>query len=351
MSDLNFKFFTLKPDPKKEGNFSYKYPKVRTTGDSGVDNFASDFFANTYIDVTKFAWRNNKSSDAYEVPSIILQERELNLPSWIQNTNQILTGIGGIAKPGSDPYQILYTASDTGFVYSLPYLKNSGESINGTISNSWVGAYGKNGIFESIVKETKKYGALIAQGGGIEEPKKFARTSDRDILIEFPLYNTLDTASTLENFSFVSLFSLQNLKLRDSITTYTPPKIYIVSSVGVGGVYMPAAYVSRLDIKSIGTTRLLRDIDSGFNGASNGGVLIPEAYKVSITLTDLIEPSANILAGSLGFDPVNVIAPAAPETTGTKPPPAKGNFFTRKAVAVGKAVDKAVDNFINPTPK
>jgi hypothetical protein len=330
MSDLNFRFFTLKPETKKEGNFSYKYPKVRTTGDSGVDNFASDFFANTYIDVTKFAWRNNKLSDAYEVPSIILQERELNLPSWVQNINQILTAGKGIAKPGSDPYQILYTATETGFVYSLPYLKNSGESINGNISNNWAGVYGKNGFFESIVKESKKFGSIISAGGGVEEPKKFLKTNERDIVVEFPLYNTLDTESTLENFSFVSLFSLQNLKLRDSITTYIPPKIYVVSSVGVGGVYMPAAYVSKLDIKSIGTTRLLRDIDSGFNGASNGGVLIPEAYKVSITLTDLIEPSANILAGSLGFDPVSVIAPPVPQAAGAAPaPPPTGNFLTR----------------------
>ena len=118
-------------------------------------------------------------------------------------------------------------------------------------------------------------------------------------MIEFPLYNTMDIGDTIKNYEFISLFGMQNLKIRTSFLTYIPPKIYSVESTGRGGVYMPAAYVSSYDVRSIGATR---EIQIGGNTH-----LIPEAYKVSITLTELIQESANIMQGSLGGSKTQVI--------------------------------------------
>ena len=83
-----------------------------------------------------------------------------------------------------------------------------------------------------------------------------------------------------------------------------PPKIYKVEGLGVGSLYMPAAYVESYDVQSIGTTRRIYDL--GYDAA--GGVLIPEAYKVSITFRELVPESSNIMAGSLGQEKVSVIS-------------------------------------------
>ena len=109
----------------------------------------------------------------------------------------------------------------------------------------------------------------------------------------------MDIGDTIKNYEFISLFGMQNLKIRTSFLTYIPPKIYSVESRGRGGVYMPAAYVSSYDVRSIGATR---EIQIGGNTH-----LIPEAYKVSITLTELIQESANIMQGSLGGSKTQLI--------------------------------------------
>jgi hypothetical protein len=55
-----------------------------------------------------------------------------------------------------------------------------------------------------------------------------------------------------------------------------------------------------LDIESIGTTRELSEY-------GDTTILTPEAYKVSITLKQLVATSSNIFAGALGEGSVNVI--------------------------------------------
>ena len=84
--------------------------------------------------------------------------------------------------------------------------------------------------------------------------------------------------------------------------TFIPPKIYTVDTVALGGVYMAAAYVSQLKIDSIGTTRRMSD----FFGFGSSEILIPEAYKVSITFTDLVSQSSNIFAGTMGGAKIEV---------------------------------------------
>ena len=84
--------------------------------------------------------------------------------------------------------------------------------------------------------------------------------------------------------------------------TYIPPKIYTVDTYSLGGVYMAAAYVSNFKIDSIGTTRKIKE----FSFFGSNEVLMPEAYKVTITFRDLVSQSSNIFAGTMGGSKVEV---------------------------------------------
>ena len=97
------------------------------------------------------------------------------------------------------------------------------------------------------------------------------------------------------------MITFQNLKTRTSFLTYVPPCLYTIKTDGcVGGFNWPVAIVSNLEIESIGTTRVINEF-------VEANVLIPEAYKVSITFRQLLPTSSNIFLGSMGGETVDVI--------------------------------------------
>jgi hypothetical protein len=258
--------------------------------------------------VNGFRWKNSGSTD--EVPSLYLTEYELAFGSWAQNLARLLaTGARAINDEKLDPYAILYYANTTGFTYNFPFLLGNGGKIR-SISNQWNAYEGLTGMFPKNNNNNKSSGigefigglvAGFASGVGTEDIYRYQQTQNESITISFPLYNTVTTAEAYQNYRFVSLFSFQNVKTRTSFLTYVPPCIYTVSSYNCkGGIDWPVAIVENLTIETIGTTRALNE----FGG---GRILIPEAYKVNITLRQLIPTSANTLNATLGGKGVNVI--------------------------------------------
>lgn len=279
-------------------------------------------------------WSNLGNKD--EVPQIFIIEKELQYGVWATQLSNILTQ-GAIAveslatnamnatpwktlnnAPSLDTFTQLYNAQPTGFYYNFPWLLKNGDGIR-SIENQWSPIGGLNDVLGGMGNSTKSsdkgnilssiVGAAIGiatgamtPGFGFEDTKQFSGTSQQSLTIAFPLYNTLDLKSAFNHFSFVNLFSFQNLKTRTSLMSYIPPKLYEVDACSVGGVYMPAAYVSNFKVDSIGTTRRMRDWDSF--GAKE--ILIPEAYRVTITFTDLLSQSSNVLAGAMGGTKVKI---------------------------------------------
>ena len=220
----------------------------------------------------------------------------LNMVAKSQEFNNIINNTTG----STDPYGQLYSGLATKFVYKLPYLLKDGSTLKGKTDNTWSEFKLEDiPLVGDTLSKASKLGEKIITGFGFENTGNYSETKKRSVVIEFPLYNTMDIGDTIKNYEFISLFGMQNLKIRTSFLTYIPPKIYSVESTGRGGVYMPAAYVSSYDVRSIGATR---EIQIGGNTH-----LIPEAYKVSITLTELIQESANIMQGSLGGSKTQVI--------------------------------------------
>ena len=278
--------------------FGSPYPKLRAKGSGVVD------VVNTMI------WKNYGSTD--EVPVVYITERELKYGTWTANLLQVLQQARNLANGQNvDSYLALYAAEKTGFSYNLPYLAGNDSNLR-NISNTWNKANGLADLVKSYSGSSPNAdiaGAAIGTvvgsitpGTGFEETYQFGNTSLQELTITFPLYNTVSQQAAFDHYSFVQLFTFQNLKIRTSFLTFIPPKIYTVDTYTNGGIYMAAAYVSNLKIDSIGTTRRMRD----FSGFGSGEILIPEAYRVSITFTDLVSQSANIFAGTMGGNKIEV---------------------------------------------
>ena len=274
---------------------------------SGAANGVVDVYRDMY-------WANLGSKE--EVPQIYIIEKQLKYGTWAaQLANLILQGSNTATGQDVDSFLKLYAAENTGFYYNFPWLLKTGDSIR-SIENSWNNTQGMGEFFKTVTNSGKGEGAAgavvgaaigaaigtITPGFGFEATKQYESTSAQSITVTFPLYNTIDLESTFKHFSFVNLFTFQNLKTRTSLMSYIPPKIYEVDAFSVGGIYMAAAIVSNLKVDSIGTTRRMSD------WASFGPreILIPEAYKVSITFTDLLSQSSNVFAGALGGSKINV---------------------------------------------
>jgi len=275
------------------------YPKLVPKGSGIVD------VVNTMI------WKNYGSTE--EVPVLYITERELKYGTWTANLLQVLSQLNNLASGQNlDSYLALYSAEKTGFSYFLPYLAGNDTNLR-NISNTWNRANGLGDLVKSFGgskgNSADIVGAAIgvvagtvSPGIGYEETYQFGQTQLQELTITFPLYNTIDQDAAFQHYSFVQLFTFQNLKTRTSLLTFIPPKIYTVDTFSQGGIYMAAAYVSNFKVDSIGTTRRMRD----FSSFGPSEILIPEAYRVSITFTDLVSQSSNMFAGTMGGTKIEV---------------------------------------------
>lgn len=284
-----------------------KPPQAKPSG-SGIIDIVNDF-----------RWKNSGSTD--EVPSLYLTEYELAWGSWAQNLARLLaTGARAYSEGQFDPYAVLYYANATGFTYNFPLLLGNNGKIR-SISNQWNAYEGLAGMFPKNNNNSKVSGigeflggvvGALTPGVGTEDVYRYGNTQNESITISFPLYNTVTTKEAYNNYRFISLFSFQNVKTRTSFLTYIPPCIYTVSTYNCnGGINWPVAIVENLIIETIGTTRALDE----FGGSR---ILIPEAYKVNITLKQLLPTSANILNATMGGKGVNVIAGGEELTSGAR---------------------------------
>ena len=289
--------------------------------------------------LTDFPWKI--SGDTEEVPSIFVTEYEITWGQTVTNIQRAMALYDQKKSGGKfDPYAAMYTGEPTGFTYVFPQLIKNNDNLR-SVSQSWSDkgdtmmdnvtqgvmkvADGIAGVLPSALGSIPMVGKL-AQGTynavlgqnvasnilprmGAEEVKLYSNTAPATLTINFPLYNTIDTASAYKNYSLVTLLTFQNLKTRTSFMSYIPPKIYRIENTYKGGIFIPVSFIAKLEIKSIGTTRVLKEY---------GDILIPEGYNISITFQELISQSTNIFEGTMGGDKIQVISSGKPLETNLK---------------------------------
>lgn len=272
------------------------------------------------VDVTNtMRWSNNTNVE--EVPNIFVTEKQIEMGTWAANFLEIVRQAQNFQSgKGIDSYAALYAAKETGFWYNFPYLVKNGDNLN-SVGNTWSPASTIGNFINSALGSGTGVGAKTGSfigaavqgmlpGVGFEQTLQYNGSTPPSLTLTFPLYNTISQEDAFTHFSFVNLFAFQNMKTRTSLLTFLPPKIYVVDTGSIGGKYMAAAYVSEFRVDSIGTTRKLWD----YSQFGPRELLIPEAYKVTITFVDLVSQSSNIFGATMGGAKVNVTRDLVSET-------------------------------------
>lgn len=243
-----------------------------------------------------------------------------------QNT---LDSINKNISPDMDPYVGLYSATPTGFTYKIPYLSVDNFMKAG---GSW-GAANEKGVAQGGLEAVRTYltrgasrgdavsGPALAQTGydaadafdkilkGIvggapgvaaEVLKAFTPAADGDsIKVTFYLSNTFgsEVNQILKNWQFLYLLTYQNLPNRRSINLLDPPCLYRVRIPGVKAY--PVAIIDSLTVTNEGTSRKV-NITTGEISKEDGPdvKLIPEVYKVTLSIKSLLTSTQNIFAYS-----------------------------------------------------
>ena len=228
------------------------------------------------------------------------------------------------SSPWLAPYRNLYLTDPTGWVYVLPYFTNNQTSQSNSFADTGetgafsdavygIGAAAANkaaGVFASINNST--------QITYIEKAKFYNYPTDgEEIIIEFPLINTGNVTynDVVRNWQFLFLLVYQNRPGKTSQNTVDQPVIYQVEVPG--NKFFPFCYIQNLNIEFMGSRREMNIIvpsntsvssDLGILGQAIGSststmsipAVIPDAYKVTITLKSMIANSKNFMQHMIG---------------------------------------------------
>ena len=226
-------------------------------------------------------------------------------------TMEALEGIeSGYANP-LNPYKMLYTVSPTKFKYTFPYMEDAyiqkagsfGQAVDSNVATS---------ITQIAAKLMSTPQAILAPGRMIEEPKAFSFTGrEKSYTVTFPLFNTKDYIEIIKNWQFIYLLTYQNTPNRITRDLIDPPCIYEAKIPGVW--YSKYASITNMQVDFIGARREMdmpiQYLDSANDPITGGNestsrwrlqkrkikTVIPDAYMVTITLTELFSETQNFL--------------------------------------------------------
>jgi hypothetical protein len=252
-------------------------------------------------------YRWTLSNKNKETPFIQLVEYEVN-------ESTISTQIGFYQRAAANllsddpmsPYEGLFPRTPTNNVFKFPYFSDVNFEVNTPVWQSLdtlqEGANVLKGItgFLGGEKAANFVGNLIqgaaTVGGGVaaavypkvgimDRPRLWQNHDFRSISIKFPLFNTVDAADWDKNRYLCWVLVNNNLFIKRNFITSIPPVYYEVTIPGQH--YSYASCVTNLTVYNRGNMRMLTD--------RNGNkVLVPDAYEVNMTLTDMVMPSRNL---------------------------------------------------------
>lgn len=228
---------------------------------------------------------------------------------FIERFNNEETNASGIVDP-LQPYAGLYSLQDTGWVYLLPYFSDKhhgvtsnwgteGKGIISELTNTLTGAL--ENVDDNVNRVITGLGALSNNVAGvgieprlgtyIERAKQYQfPTEGASYEVSFNLYNTTNISDVIQNWElcFIMLYNL--LPNRRTKSIFDPPPLYEVHIPGVRR--SPASYISSIDVSFMGATRLM-DLQVG--GQDKLRTIVPDAYKVTLSIQDVFPESKNFM--------------------------------------------------------
>ena len=262
------------------------------------------------IDVLKGSW--NSVMDLTKQKENIKQEAIDNaFKQGVIESNQIRNAqVSEELVDPMNPYGILYTTLNTGFKYTFPFMENNYLSHLNSFGDASM-EYSSGGFQEGVALLTsglnKAMSSLnldkaISPGRMIEQPKAFTFTGrEKSYTVKFPLFNTLSYADIVRNWQFLFLLSYQNTPNRINRDMIDPPCIY--ESIIPGVWYSKYSAITDMTVDFVGARREMGveikhiDVYSGGDPTQAKSkeviTVIPDAYQVSITVTELFAETQN----------------------------------------------------------
>lgn len=263
--------------------------------------------------IEQYIGRENWLSDALKWSQETMDSSFEKAKGVLETLNIDTPDFEGFDNP--DPYENLYSTTKTGFEYTFPlYTKDMKNQFAG-FSETYSGD-GKNlldKIFNNKLYNINQLAELLSQGGrALVEPGiyiektqfyNFGSNLER-IDFSFPLLNTISQEQINQNYQFLFLLLYQNTMFRKDRAAFIPPCIYEVLIPGIR--YMKFAYISSLKINFLGTRRMI-EVDPGIPPGPFK-TIVPEAYDVNITISNLHEEGGNYIIRSAAnsFDEVKI---------------------------------------------
>lgn len=204
-----------------------------------------------------------------------------------------------------EPYQRLYSTFPTGFRYHLPYFTDEFKTNTPSFTDS-VSGQSQLPLQEFIAKGASLAGSIAnslnaAKAGTYIETPKYPSfpSAAKNYTISFPLLNTVSYENTYKNWQLLFLLLYQNLPNRVNRSVILPPKIYEATIPGVW--YSRYSYMSNISISMLGTRRKMRFDNTTALGAGMDSIetIVPDAYQVNITMSELISESQNYMFESV----------------------------------------------------
>ena len=261
--------------------------------------------------VNKYKWTLSNAELTGEVPYVRLIEYKCNESIIGKQLNFYLNlaTSGGTEQEILDVYKGVFSKENpTDFSYWFPYFSGTGfelrtqewKSLDSVGDSLGAISEGATDLMASLGAEKFANGAQILSkvGGAVagvgklgiqatnsvvnvfDRPRVFIGHDNRSINISFPLYNTVNETDWQDNRDLIYLLMSQNLfNKRDYITGVSPVfyDVYIP-----GQYYCYAAAMTDIKVENLGNQRLLY-----------GDMIVPDAYYVSLTLTEMVMPSKN----------------------------------------------------------
>ena len=203
-------------------------------------------------------------------------------------------------------YEELYGVRRSGFNYRLPYLEDKFRST----STSWGEDKAGISFLENLplvgnfAQSVQSLFSAVVPGVGIDYAKSFSYGGNEpEYSFSFYLDNTKDSEygpqSMQNNIEFITLLMYQNLPNKLNRLAISPPVIYRAKLPGV--FYFNYSYLSNITVEFVGVRRekTVRLKVAEFGKEEENIMIVPEGYKVNITLKSLLPETRNFMYASL----------------------------------------------------
>jgi hypothetical protein len=267
------------------------------------------------------------------------------------------------SSPWLAPYRNLYLTDPTGWVYVLPYFTNNQASQGNNFSDEGKTGVVSDAVLGAVAGLATEAAGLVASLNNptqityIEKAKFYNYPTDGEsVTVEFPLINTGSVTydDIVRNWQFLFLLLYQNRPGKTSQNTVDQPVIYQVEVPGTK--FFPFCFIQSLNIEFMGSRReLIINVPSNTTTSSDLGAagqslnsqvgsipvstIIPDAYKVTITLQSMIANSKNFMQHMISnhnlVETGTSIGNAVPGTGGVITAPSQINIASANSILNG----------------